>query len=134
MTDSGAFQLMEYGEVSVTNAEITNFQERIRTDIGVFLDIPTKQRLYHDVNKALEETLVRADEHIMSRNPASKVLWAGPIQGGEFIDLVEKSSQLMAQKPFSIHPLGSVVPYLEKYDFENSYQDYSCCEAHSTYK
>ena len=27
MTDSGAFQLMEYGKVSVSNSEITAFQE-----------------------------------------------------------------------------------------------------------
>lgn len=118
MTDSGAFQLMEYGKVSITNSEVTEFQEKIKTDIGVFLDIPTKQKHHHDVKNALNETLVRADEHIRIRNPASHVLWAGPIQGGEYQDLVEKSCIEMAQKSFSIHPLGSVVPYLEKYDFE----------------
>ncbi|MHA2173707.1 MAG: tRNA guanosine(15) transglycosylase TgtA [Candidatus Hodarchaeales archaeon] len=118
MTDSGAFQLMEYGEVSVTNSEITAFQEEIQTDIGVFLDIPTKQKQYHDVKHALEETLARAEEHINSRVSTSQVLWAGPIQGGEYLDLVEKSCEKMAKKQFHIHPLGSVVPYLERYDFE----------------
>ena len=118
MTDSGAFQLMEYGEVSITNSEVTKFQEKIKTDIGVFLDIPMKQKQYHDVKNALNETLVRADEHIQARDPASQVLWAGPIQGGEYQDLVEKSCLEMALKSFSIHPLGSVVPYLERYDFE----------------
>ena len=118
MTDSGAFQLMEYGKVSVSNSEITQFQERIQSDIGVFLDIPTKERKFQEVDAALKETLVRADDHVRERNPETNTLWAGPIQGGEFLDLVEYSCNEMASKNFDIHPLGSVVPYLERYDFE----------------
>lgn len=118
MTDSGAFQLMEYGEVSVTNEEITKFQEKIGTDIGVFLDIPIKKGTYEESKSALEETLYRADEHIHNRNSSASVLWAGPIQGGKYLDLVEKSCVEMAQKDFIVHPIGSVVPLLESYDFE----------------
>ncbi len=119
MTDSGAFQLMEYGQVSITNQEITRFQEQIDSDIGVFLDIPTKSKRYEEVKQNLEATLKRANEHINHRDPSSGVLWAGPIQGGVFLDLIKKSSLMMRQKDFSIHPVGSVVPLLEKYDFEN---------------
>jgi len=119
MTDSGAFQLMEYGQVSITNQEITRFQEHIGSDIGVFLDIPTKSKHYEEVKQNLEVTLKRANEHIDCRNPLSEVLWAGPIQGGIFLDLIKKSSLEMKQKDFSVHPIGSVVPLLEKYDFEN---------------
>ena len=118
MTDSGAFQLMKYGGVAVTNSLITTFQEQIQSDIGVFLDIPVKSGSNQQVQEALEETVRRADEHIQSRNPGSDILWAGPIQGGEFLDLVTKSSKQMAKKAFNIHPIGSVVPYLERYDFE----------------
>jgi 7-cyano-7-deazaguanine tRNA-ribosyltransferase len=118
MTDSGAFQLMGYGKVSVTNQEITNFQEKIGTDIGVFLDVPTKGGTYSEFNLALEETLKRANEHIQCRDPSTSILWAGPIQGGEHLDLIAKSSKEMRKKDFHIHPIGSVVPILEKYDFE----------------
>lgn len=118
MTDSGAFQLMEYGEVSVTNQEITQFQEQIGTDIGVFLDVPIKKATFEEGKFALEETLHRADEHIRYRHPTGTILWAGPIQGGEHLELVEKSSVEMANKDFNIHPIGSVVPLMEKYDFE----------------
>ncbi|MHA2289910.1 MAG: tRNA guanosine(15) transglycosylase TgtA [Promethearchaeota archaeon] len=118
MTDSGAFQLMEYGKVSITNYLITSFQEQIKSDIGVFLDIPTKQIDLPGVQDALKRTLVRADEHIRHRDPSSKILWAGPIQGGEYLSLVEQSSMEMSQKAFDIHPIGSVVPYLEKYNYE----------------
>ncbi|MFX0014235.1 MAG: tRNA guanosine(15) transglycosylase TgtA [Promethearchaeota archaeon] len=122
MTDSGAFQLMEYGEVSVTNQEITLFQEQIDTDIGVFLDVPVKRGTYEESKLALEETLNRADEHIHHRSSTDSILWSGPIQGGEFLDLIEKSCVEMAQKDFRVHPIGSVVPLLEKYDFETVIQ------------
>ncbi|MFX0050881.1 MAG: tRNA guanosine(15) transglycosylase TgtA [Candidatus Hermodarchaeota archaeon] len=118
MTDSGAFQLMEYGGVSVTNEKITKFQEQIGSDIGVFLDVPTKKGAFDEHKQALKETLQRADEHIRCRNPASSVLWAGPIQGGEYLDLVEHSCKKMREKDFHVHPIGSVVPLLEQYDFE----------------
>lgn len=119
MTDSGAFQLMEYGSVEVSNREITHFQEQIGSDIGVFLDVPVKTESYETHQTALEETLKRADEHIVVRSSESQVLWAGPIQGGKHLGLIETSCKEMRQKSFHLHPLGSVVPLLKKYDYEN---------------
>ena len=43
MTDSGAFQLMLYGNLEINNREITAYQEEIQTDIGVILDVPVKK-------------------------------------------------------------------------------------------
>src|SRR5438128_5148270 len=40
-TDSGAYQILEYGHVGVTPEEIVTYQENINTDIGVILDVPT---------------------------------------------------------------------------------------------
>src|SRR5919108_1089607 len=40
-TDSGAYQILEYGKVEVKPREIVDYQERINTDIGVILDFPT---------------------------------------------------------------------------------------------
>ncbi|MFX0211683.1 MAG: tRNA guanosine(15) transglycosylase TgtA, partial [Candidatus Hodarchaeota archaeon] len=117
MTDSGAFQLMEYGKVSVTNKEITRFQEQIGSDIGVFLDVPIRKGTYEESKSALEKTLLRADEHIQHRSLEDSILWAGTIQGGKYLKLVEKSCMEMARKDFTVHPIGSVVPLLEKYDF-----------------
>jgi 7-cyano-7-deazaguanine tRNA-ribosyltransferase len=119
MTDSGAFQLMRYGGVEVSNLEITQFQEQIGSDIGVFLDIPVKTEMYEDHKAALEETLRRAVEHLTVRSSDNPILWAGPIQGGKHLDLIESSCAEMRQNPFQIHPLGSVVPLLEKYDYES---------------
>ena len=41
MTDSGSFQLSEYGDVDINNREVIEFQELIGSDIGTSLDIPT---------------------------------------------------------------------------------------------
>jgi len=40
-TDSGAYQILTYGDVEVSASEIAIFQERINSDIAVILDIPT---------------------------------------------------------------------------------------------
>src|SRR4030066_1066436 len=41
MTDSGAYQILVYGEVEVSQTEIVEYQERIGSDISTILDIPT---------------------------------------------------------------------------------------------
>ncbi|MFX0095345.1 MAG: tRNA guanosine(15) transglycosylase TgtA [Candidatus Hodarchaeota archaeon] len=118
MTDSGAFQLMIYGDVEVSNSQITKFQEEIlRSDIGTFLDIPIASGKKEVHQKALNETLKRADEHINCRAKDSSTLWVGPIQGGPNPDLISESATSMAKKSFAIHAIGSVVPLLEKYQF-----------------
>ncbi|MFW9777333.1 MAG: tRNA guanosine(15) transglycosylase TgtA [Candidatus Heimdallarchaeota archaeon] len=119
MTDSGAFQLMQYGDVEVSNLEIIQFQEQIGSDIGVFLDVPVKTEKYEDHKAALEKTVKRAEENLKLRSSDNPILWAGPIQGGIHLDLIESSCEKMRKHPFHIHPLGSVVPLLEKYDYEN---------------
>ena len=65
MTDSGSFQLSVYGDVDITNSEVIEFQELIKTDIGTSLDIPTapfveRQKAEED----LEITLERAKEAV----------------------------------------------------------------------
>ena len=41
MTDSGAYQILVYGEVEVSQKEIVAYQEGIGSDIATILDIPT---------------------------------------------------------------------------------------------
>src|SRR6266566_734132 len=61
-TDSGAYQILEYGHVGVAPEEIVGYQEKINTDIGVILDVPTGFR--SDPSRArwtVDETVRRAD-------------------------------------------------------------------------
>ena len=116
MTDSGAFQLMQYGKISVTNKEILEFQRDIGVDIGVPLDVPgLGDRKQMEDN--LEITLERIKEarHLISDDD---FLLAGPVQGGVFQDLREKSAKELVSLGFNYFAVGSVVPSLNRYDFD----------------
>jgi len=117
MTDSGAFQLMEYGDIDVTNEQIIDFQKRIGVDIGVILDIPTKIQYKQLIEKNVNETIERAKQS--QKLIDNERLWCGPIQGGKYLDLLIKSSREMSKLNFNIHPIGSVVPLLVKYDYSS---------------
>ncbi|MFB6170001.1 MAG: tRNA-guanine transglycosylase, partial [Haloarculaceae archaeon] len=41
MTDSGSFQLAEYGDIDVTTEEILRFQRDVGSDVGTPVDVPT---------------------------------------------------------------------------------------------
>jgi len=117
MTDSGAYQLLMYGGVDTDPKEIVEFQEKIRSDIGVILDTPTGGFATRDeAIKTVEETLRRAKESISFREDGT-MLWAGPVQGGRHLDLVEWSAKKMGELDYDIHPLGSPVQIMEEYDY-----------------
>ncbi|MEM3607736.1 MAG: tRNA guanosine(15) transglycosylase TgtA [Candidatus Bathyarchaeia archaeon] len=116
-TDSGAYQILLYGEVEVKPDEIIRFQNEISTDIGVILDVPTG--LVHNRLEAeytVKETLRRADESLKLMDP--EILWIGPIQGGLFKDLLTLSAREMALKPFQMYGLGSPTQIMERYLFD----------------
>jgi len=118
MTDSGAYQLLEYGEVETTPEEIINFETIIGSDIGVILDTPTG--LTRNKKRA-EETVSKTIEAAIRSVPLFKdksVLWTGPIQGGVFYDLIEKSAREMSKLNFDVYALGSPTQVMEQYDFE----------------
>jgi 7-cyano-7-deazaguanine tRNA-ribosyltransferase len=117
-TDSGAYQILEYGHVGVTPEEIVAYQEKINTDIGVILDVPTGFR--SDPSRArwtVDETIRRADRalEVISRKD---ILWVGPVQGGVHLKEVERSAREMAKRDFSIYALGSPTELMEtqRYD------------------
>ena len=61
MTDSGAYQILVYGNVGVTQKEIVNYQEGIGSDIATILDIPTGWKITKDqATETVKETLRRA--------------------------------------------------------------------------
>jgi 7-cyano-7-deazaguanine tRNA-ribosyltransferase len=117
MTDSGAYQLLTYGDVEITPKEIIELQDEIKSDIAVILDVPTGgQATYQEALGTVKETLRRAKESISQRtNP--DVIWVGPIQGGTFPDLVAKSAQEIAKLDFPIIAIGSPTQLMEQYHF-----------------
>ena len=97
-TDSGAYQILQYGDVEVQPNEIVRFQEKLDSDIAVILDIPTGQESSKErAKRTVDETLRRADEalRVISRKD---ILWVGPVQGGIYPDLVAYSAREMAKR------------------------------------
>ncbi|MBS7637413.1 tRNA guanosine(15) transglycosylase TgtA [Candidatus Bathyarchaeota archaeon] len=116
-TDSGAYQILVYGGVETTPEEILAYQRRIGSDIAVILDHPTGWRASkRRAEWTVEETLRRA-EAALPLIEGDKALWVGPIQGGKYIDLVERSAREMARMPFDIYALGSPTEVMERYMF-----------------
>jgi 7-cyano-7-deazaguanine tRNA-ribosyltransferase len=117
MTDSGAYQLLTYGDIDTSPEEIVKFQEMIGSDIGVILDIPTGgHATREEAEFTVEETIRRAEQSVRLRKD-STMQWAGPIQGGKFLDLVERSAKRMGALEFDTHPLGSPTQLMEEYDY-----------------
>jgi 7-cyano-7-deazaguanine tRNA-ribosyltransferase len=116
-TDSGAYQILVYGDVEATPDEIIEYQQSIGSDIAVILDIPTGWDVPRQkVMWTVEETLKRA-RAALPLIQGDDILWVGPVQGGAHLDLVEHSAKEIGKMPFSIHALGSPTEVMENYQF-----------------
>ncbi|MGP8322195.1 MAG: tRNA guanosine(15) transglycosylase TgtA [Methanosarcinaceae archaeon] len=116
MTDSGSFQLSVYGEVEVTNEQIIEFQQKIGTDIGVPLDIPTPP----DVSRSRAESELKITiERLAKARELVKggMLLAGPVQGSTYTDLRERCARELSKLDFDVYPFGAVVPLMESYRY-----------------
>jgi 7-cyano-7-deazaguanine tRNA-ribosyltransferase len=116
MTDSGGYQLLEYGDIELAPREIAEFQLSINSDICVILDNPTGSEAD---KKRAKETVTRTFEAAKASSEfyESSQLWTGPIQGGRYLDLISLSCRLMKKFPFDIYALGSPTQVMEGYDF-----------------
>ena len=76
------------------------------------LDIFTRPDMtFSQVDNAVTETVNRGISFIVA---AGEVMLNGPIQGGVFPELRAKSAKEMSMLDFSIHPIGGIVPIMEK--------------------
>lgn len=118
MTDSGAYQILVYGDIEVTPREIIEYQEQIATDIGTILDIPTAWKVTEKhARQTVDETVKRAREFFTFKT-RDDVLWIGPVQGGRYLRLVARSAKQMGALPFQINALGSPTEVMERYRFD----------------
>lgn len=117
MTDSGTFQMYFHGlaEEEINPVEIVEFQRDIGSDIGTILDVfsdPTvrKSKVEEDVQKSLERAKI-------SIGRQGEMLLAGTVQGGMYTDLREKAAKALGAMEFDVHPIGGVVPFMERYRY-----------------
>ena len=134
MTDSGGYQVLEYGSIDIESGVIAQFEKEIGSDICVPLDKPTGYGLdYYTARNYVEQTLTNAKNslhmlldkstdhkalsHNIEENRMQEPIWAGPIQGAEHLDLVRYSARELAKMGFSLMALGSPVEIMEAYEF-----------------
>jgi len=117
VTDSGGYQVLEYGDLEVGYRDIASFQSGIGSDIAVTLDRPTgypqKRSVARDtVDYSLRNALATLEEFRESRT-----VWVGPVQGGVYFDLVARSARSLVAGGFQFLALGSPVQVMENYMF-----------------
>jgi 7-cyano-7-deazaguanine tRNA-ribosyltransferase len=125
MTDSGTFQNYVYGDVEVGVAEIVEFQREIGVDIATMLDVfGTPQMSREEIESAVRVTSERGPE---SLDAAKDTLLNGPIQGGVHADMRKLSAELMGAQDFAVHPIGGIVPLMERQRYKELVQIILAC-------
>ena len=128
MTDSGGYQILEYGTIDAEPRVISQFERDIGSDISVPLDKPTGYGLKYEIAKEyVEQTLVNAknilvqveEKNVGSRdnNQNGSTIWVGPVQGAEHLDLVRYSANALDKMGFEVLAIGSPVQIMEAYEF-----------------
>jgi len=124
MTDSGGYQILEYGEVEASPEEIAELQEEIGSDIAVPLDVPTGLSGREKAEETVEKTLrnLQATLSFLEKRGERRCLWAAPIQGGIHLDLLQSCARKEKEMSFDLFALGSPTPLMEGYRFDKLFK------------
>jgi 7-cyano-7-deazaguanine tRNA-ribosyltransferase len=117
MTDSGGYQVLEYGDTEFTPKEIGQFQSSIGSDLAVTLDRPTGYSNSRPYARETVKVSLDGARLTLEKFGDSDTVWVGPIQGGIFGDLVRSSAKAMVKAGFQFLALGSPVELMEGYLF-----------------
>jgi 7-cyano-7-deazaguanine tRNA-ribosyltransferase len=117
MTDSGGYQVLEYGDLEIGYDEVASFQAEIGSDLAVTLDRPTG---YPQSRRAAEDSVdysLRNATATIREYGDRETVWLGPVQGGIYQDLVSRSAGSLWKAGFGFLALGSPVQVMENYMF-----------------
>jgi len=117
MTDSGGYQVLEYGDVKVLPSEMANFEKEILTDFAIPLDKPTGFGLPLKKAEAYVKHTLKVSKQTLDDSEDNGQIWIGPIQGGEHFELVAKSTKRLVDIGFQMLALGSPVEFMESYEY-----------------
>ncbi len=118
MTDSGGYQVLEYGDIDVNPKDMALFEEKINSDIAIPLDKPTGFKLERNVAESYVNQTLEAAKETIETASNSKTIWVGPIQGGEHLDLVVSSAKSLEALGYNMFALGSPTEVMESYEFK----------------
>ena len=117
MTDSGGYQVLEYGSVEVEPSTMAQFEKDIKSDIPIPLDKPTGYGLEYERAREYVDTTLANCKETLSVVGETDAIWVGPVQGAEHSDLVEHSARELDSMGFKLMALGSPVELMEAYEF-----------------
>jgi 7-cyano-7-deazaguanine tRNA-ribosyltransferase len=121
MMDSGAYQVLLYGDIELGVLETLELQEAVQTDIGVLMDHPIAYDTSYPEAMKRNATTISNIQSSMDFIKESRVHWTLPIQGGKHIDLlsayIDQVKSLDIMENFSMFALGSVVPVMINQDY-----------------
>jgi len=117
MTDSGGYQVLEYGDVVLTAPEMASFEKGILTDFAIPLDKPTGYGMPIKKAEAYVKHTLEVSKQTLENSEDNGQIWIGPIQGGEHFHLVGKSTKTLVDMGFQMLALGSPVEFMESYEY-----------------
>ena len=118
MTDSGGYQVLEYGDVEVLPPDMANFEKGILTDFAIPLDKPTGFGLPLKKAESFVKHTLKVSKETLGNSDKNGQIWIGPIQGGEHFELVSKSTKSLVKIGFKMLALGSPVEFMESYEYK----------------
>jgi 7-cyano-7-deazaguanine tRNA-ribosyltransferase len=117
MTDSGGYQVLEYGDREVLPPDMANFETGIMTDFAIPLDKPTGFGMPIKKAEAYVKHTLKVSKKTLEDSEDNGQIWIGPIQGGEHFDFVFKSTKSLVKIGFKMLALGSPVEFMESYAY-----------------
>jgi 7-cyano-7-deazaguanine tRNA-ribosyltransferase len=118
VTDSGSFQLAEYGSIDVTTEEILRFQRDVGSDVGTPVDVPTPPDADRETAEADLDT-TRERLAVAESIDTGDMLVNAPVQGSTHPDLREAAARDAYATDLDVFPVGAVVPLLEAYRYDD---------------
>ncbi|WP_336327994.1 tRNA guanosine(15) transglycosylase TgtA [Halovenus sp. HT40] len=118
MTDSGSFQLSEYGEIDVTTEEILQFQQEIGSDIGTPIDIPTPPDVSREQADEEQRTTQERIE-LAETVDTGEMLVTAPVQGSTHLDIRQRAAREADETDLDLFPIGAMVPLMNEYRFDD---------------
>ncbi len=117
MTDSGGYQVLEYGDLELGYGDVASFQADIGSELAVTLDRPTGYPQTRARARDTVEYSLKNAKATLKEFAGRETVWVGPIQGGLYSDFVRRSASSLVEAGFGFLALGSPVQVMENYMF-----------------
>src|SRR5438445_12717066 len=102
MTDTGGYQVLEYGKVDVDPKKMAIFEQKIGTDLAIPLDRPTGYGLSKKKAEFYVEHTLKVSKETLDNSEKNGKIWIGTIKGGEHFNSVKKYTTYRVDSGFEM--------------------------------